>query len=440
MDPRLQFVLAIALPVAFLIFAVLALLARRRASKTGTPRRIVIALVTGLAVSACCLAVMRELGGASDGKPWEDVSAETQSVLTAVLADIDPERRVDYHTHVAGQGNDSACWVNPRMQSLLHPKEFARFLVYAAAAGISDPNAPDSEFAVRLAELIRTQPTPARHFLLAFDYRYDKAGERDLEHSEFHVPNDYVWDLCQEYPDIFLPCVSVHPYRKDAIAELTKWGERGAKLVKWLPNSMGIDPADPICDAYYEVMVRFDMVLLTHVGEEQAVEAEADQMLANPLRLRRPLDAGVKVLAAHCASSGSNEDLDNPGTEARNFELFLRLMGEEKYEGLLFGEISTVTQINRYPEALEILLARTDLHPRLVNGSDYPLPAINVLYSTKKLMQDGFLTTTERTALNEIYDHNPLLFDLALKRLVRSPATGARFAPEVFELRDGLGF
>ena len=51
---------------------------------------------------------------------------------------------------------------------------------------------------------------------------------------------------------------------------------------------MGIDPSDPQCDPFYEQMKQLDLVLLSHGGEEKAVEAKEDQKLGNPLLLRRP--------------------------------------------------------------------------------------------------------------------------------------------------------
>jgi mannonate dehydratase len=78
------------------------------------------------------------------------------------------------------------------------------------------------------------------------------------------------------------------------------------------------------------------------------------------------------------------------------------------------------------------MIERQDLHSRLVNGSDYPLPAINVVIWTSSLASDGFITADERLLLNEIYDVNPLLFDYVLKRTLRHPETGDRFPPGVF--------
>ena len=93
---------------------------------------------------------------------------------------------------------------------------------------------------------------------------------------------------------------------------------------------------------------------------------------------------------------------------------------------------------NRLPRPLLTLLKRTDLHPRLVNGSDYPLPAINTVCRTRDLVELGLITENERESLNEIYEYNPLLFDLAVKRTVRHPVTGDRFPPSVFESNPAL--
>jgi len=61
------------------------------------------------------------------------------------------------------------------------------------------------------------------------------------------------------------------------------------------------------------------------------------------------------------------------------------------------------------------LISYTTFFSLTVNGSDYPLPAINIVVHTKKLVKMGFITSKERKILNEIYDYNPLLFDMLLK-------------------------
>jgi predicted TIM-barrel fold metal-dependent hydrolase len=66
-----------------------------------------------------------------------------------------------------------------------------------------------------------------------------------------YVPNDYIWRLCERYHH-FIPSCSVHPYRLDALAELQRSFDNGARLIKWLPNAMGIDPSSHLCQPYYD--------------------------------------------------------------------------------------------------------------------------------------------------------------------------------------------
>jgi hypothetical protein len=202
---------------------------------------------------------------------------------------------------------------------------------------------------------------------------------------------------------------------------------------------MGIDPADDRCEPFYRRMLEHRMMLLSHAGEEKAVEAEEDQKLGNPLRLRKPLDLGLRVVVAHCASLGQGEDLDSPGRERRdNFDLFMRLMDEDQYEGLVFGELSATLQYNRLARPIRTLLERQDLHARLVNGSDYPLPAINIIIRTSSLVDAELITEPERQQLNEIYDFNPLLFDFVAKRTVKLPGAEAGFPSSVFMIHPEL--
>lgn len=114
-------------------------------------------------------------------------------------------------------------------------------------------------------------------------------------------------------------------------------------------------------------------------------------------------------------------------------------MEDKKYEGLVFGEISAMTQFNRCGVPLTTIIEREDLHERLVNGSDYPLPAVNILIRTGTLLKKGYVTAVERQSLNEIYDYNPLLFDFVLKRTIKSPATRKSLPGSIFMVNGFLG-
>ena len=365
----------------------------------------------------------------------EKLSPGAKALLDQALKNIDSGRLLDHHTHILGTGRGgTGAFVHEDMTSWLHPISRIKYSVYLNAAHIKDESRLDQEYMDRLIDLIKNSPKKSRYFILGFDKNHTPDGKVNLEKTEFYVPNEYIYSLSQKYKDIFLPAVSIHPYRKDAIQKLEKWGEKGVRLIKWLPNTMGIDPSHSKTTLYYQTMKKYGMALLTHTGEEQAVEGGEGQRYGNPLLLRKPLDMGVPVIAAHCASLGDDLDLDAAKKDKRvtSFDLFLRLMDEQKYEGLLYGGISAMTQFNRLTKPIITMLDREDLHHRLVNGSDYPLPAINILIRTSEIHQAGMITEKEKDSLNEIYHINPLLFDFVLKRTIRSPKTNKKFSPVVF--------
>jgi len=385
-----------------------------------------------------CGFVTRKLGGAFNYEPEqmeEGLSDGAKRLVDAAFADVPCGGLRDYHVHVAGLGTgDAGTWFNPKKLRLGWSRaaiwSWLVTKIYLSASEVTDLRQADQQYVERLVRLMRSVEHHGKCHLLALDYYHRPDGTVDLDQGELYTPNDYVVRLSEQYPDIFVPTISVHPYRPDWREELEKWAARGVRFVKWLPNAQGIDASDPRLDDYYRVLKKHDLVLLTHVGEEQAVETPEGQALGNPLLFRRPLDQGVKIIMAHCASLGRFDDLDNPGGEDQHgFDLFLRLMSEPRYEGLLFGDISAMTQVNRLPRPLTELMEHPELHGRIVNGSDYPLPAVNCVIWTRALVKYGMITRPERKYLNEIYDYDPLLFDYVLKRTICFPHTRRRLIP-----------
>ena len=367
------------------------------------------------------------------------LSDGARRLMDQSFADLDLSKRRDYHVHMVGLGtNNSGMSVNRKMLSWLYPLHRIRAAAYLSGANITDRSQADQQYADRLVNLMRNIEGGGKGHILAFDHHYNQDGTINQEKTNFYTPNEWVFNLAERYPDVFAPTISVHPHRPDALVELEKWAKRGARFVKWLPNAHGMNAADARNDDYYRMLAKYDITLLTHVGEEQAVASAEDQAFGNPLLFRRPLEMGVKVVMAHCGSLGENEDLDNPGETAKSFDLFLRLMDNPRYEGLLFGDISAMTQFNRLPGPLTTLINRPDLHHRLVDGSDYPLPAINIVVQTRALVKHGLISSQERKHLNEIYHCNPLLFDYVLKRTVRAPGTRQRLSASIFEVNTAL--
>jgi mannonate dehydratase len=73
-----------------------------------------------------------------------------------------------------------------------------------------------------------------------------------------------------------------------------------------------------------------------------------------------------------------------------------------------------------------------------VNGSDYPLPAVNLLIRMRPLVKQGYINADEADSLKEIYDYNPLLFDFVLKRTLKLPGTSKGFPASIFMTNPSL--
>ncbi|MBK8394947.1 MAG: amidohydrolase family protein [Leptospiraceae bacterium] len=368
--------------------------------------------------------IFDKLGGASHHEPkdfYKTASAEAIELVKKSYEGLDVSLIRDYHTHIVGiEEAKNGAFIHPNMKSLFHLKEYIRFKIYSSALKIKNLNNADTEAVQRLTNIIRNINGHGKHYLLALDKYYNEDGTVNLGKTEFYVPNEYVYRLSKENPDIFIPTISIHPYRKDALSELEKWNKLGIRLVKWIPNSQGINPSDSRIESFYRKMIEYNMILLSHAGEEKAVDAEDDQKYGNPLLLRYPLSLGLKIIVAHCGSLGTNIDLESPDKKVvDNFDLFMRLMDDPKYKANLFADISAVIQFNRDKKVLETLLTRQDLHSRLVQGSDYPLPAVNIVIRLGRLVEFGFITSKEQNILQEIYYYNPLLFEFAVKRTIR---------------------
>jgi len=275
----------------------------------------------------------------------------------------------------------------------------------------------------------------AKLVLLAFDFTYDEGGKKRSDLTTFSIPDAYARRVTKAHPDRFEWICSVHPYREDAVQALQEAKAGGARAVKWLPPTMGIDLANPRCGPFYDALVRLDLPLLVHMGEEQAVPGAGRHELANPLQVRKPLDRGVRVIVAHCASLGKSPDVDsNSGEAVSNFALFSRLMSERRYEGRLFGDISAVTQANRKGILPHLLAKQRDWEGRLLNGSDYPLPGVMPIFSLDQIVGEGLLDPTTLPLLRELRQTNVILFDFVLKRSLS--LNGVKFPASVFETRD----
>ena len=399
-------------------------------------RRRFLELATTPLLLGGCSTLSLEDGLMNECRPRDDkVLAGPR--IAAAWEGLRADRVWDVHVHLLGNGrSDSGIYLDPSFEGGMHPGHRLRHRFFRNAACVNgDEKRMDEEVVARLASLADMQPPGAKYMLLAFDFTYDERGKRREDLTTFSIPDAYARRVARAKPDRFEWICSVHPYREDAVAALEAAKKGGARAVKWLPPSMGIDVASQRCNAFYDALVKLDLPLLVHMGAEEAVPGAGRADLANPLDVRRPLDRGVRVIVAHCASLGKSPDIEAKSHKnVPNFDLFTRLMSERPYEGHLFGDISAVTQANR-KDVLKDLLARAgDWGGRLLNGSDYPLPGVMPVFSLNAITAEGVLDAAAIPVLRELRQSNAIMFDFVLKRSLSFK--GAKFPASVFETRD----
>ncbi|MGQ0442283.1 MAG: amidohydrolase family protein [Methylophilaceae bacterium] len=391
-------------------------------------------LMTGCAGKKSWLRYMVENGLYNDCLSGLPTHLKNHALMQQIWEGIDASQVWDSHVHLVGTGDaNQGAWHSPKMDSLWHPLLKTQKHFYMNG-GCVDDSRVDASYVDRLAHLIAEMPQGFKTILFAFEWFHDDNGQSNQEASIFHVPNNYTAKIATQYPDYFEWVASIHPYRADGLEALTLAHAKGARAIKWLPSAMNIDPASKQCDRFYQKLAELNLPIICHTGRERAVQG-GNQSYGNPLKLRRALDAGVKVILAHCASDGEDIDLDQGqnGKMVKSFTLFTRMMDTPQYEGQLFGEISAITIIN-HVEAIQPILEKTEWHHRLINGSDYPLPGILLTISPAQLADEGLLDPASIPFLLEVRHYNQLMFDFAVKRLLRYKGKG--FPRQVFETRQ----
>jgi hypothetical protein len=162
---------------------------------------------------------------------------------------------------------------------------------------------------------------------------------------------------------------SVHPFRRDALAELDRVVALGACLIKWIPSAQNIAPDDPQCLPFYDRMAQHGIPLLSHTGIEHTLPMFDDALNATR-RLTPALDRGVTVIAAHC---GARLFLH----ERCHFDEWARLAREHPR---LYGDVSAFG-LPVHGRPLRRILKDPALLAKVVYGSDFPASAMPLWYA-----------------------------------------------------------
>lgn len=303
---------------------------------------------------------------------------------------------VDCHVHICATTPGHGSTSEYLLRSATY--RFLRWLLGIKSAG---GEGFEREAEAKLVETVNAAGSLDQVVVLAFDAVYDLEGRRDEANTHLYVTNDYVIELARKHPKLLFGA-SVHPYRRDALAELDRCIAQGAVLLKWLPIVQNFNPADKRCLPLFEALAHHKMPLLCHTGGERALP-NLNKDYADPALLIPALNRGVTVIAAHW------------GTRARLGETdyvpsFVQMA--HQYENL-YGDTALLNNPMR-SYAYDAILADAVVREKLVHGSDWPLPPIpprriGWLHAAQLLTEKNWLVRDvrikERLGFDEAFWH-----------------------------------
>jgi hypothetical protein len=272
-----------------------------------------------------------------------------------------PPRRIDMHVHMVSNGGDgSGGWL--RLGSGWHRWLAGFMLRQLGLPGDAITGNLDAAFAAHALRVVREAESIDAVVLLAHEQVYDADGKLRRDLGTMYVPNDVVLRLARQHPE-FLPAVSIHPARADALEELERCAAEGAVMMKCLPNCQNIDCSDRRYRKFWERMAELGLPLLAHTAGEHTVQVIRPEY-SDPARLRLPLECGVTVIAAHCATKSGAFDRDYFATWSSMLPEFPNL----------YGDISALVSLNRCGHLRDCL--KPEILPRILHGSDFPVPVL----------------------------------------------------------------
>src|SRR5207247_5364813 len=139
-------------------------------------------------------------------------------MISAINDQANALKPIDIHVHVVGNGTGgTGCWLRV---GRWHRPLAGLMLRHIGLPASAMKGELDRLYAERLLQLVRESSLGAA-VILAHDQVYHEHGEVMEGVGSFYVPNDYVLGLARAHPE-FLPAVSIHPARHDALEELAR--------------------------------------------------------------------------------------------------------------------------------------------------------------------------------------------------------------------------
>lgn len=263
----------------------------------------------------------------------------------------------DFHAHLFGIGDGgTGCFISERQRRHWNYPFFLRLL------GVR-PGRMDQDYVDQLVRQLRASSVK-KAVLLAQDGRYDAQGRFLREATNAYVPNEYLFAVIAEHPELFIPCASINPRRRDAQDELERCAAAGARVLKVHPPVQDVNPAEERFRPFYRRVAELGVLLMVHTGSEHASHV-ADPALTDPGGVVPALEEGCTVIAAH---SGMGSFLDARPFREEMFATLIRLIGRFPN---LYCDTAVLASMFRWRNLPRILEEETVL-ARLIYASDWP--------------------------------------------------------------------
>jgi predicted TIM-barrel fold metal-dependent hydrolase len=282
--------------------------------------------------------------------------------LSAETKPKSPAPRMDCHVHLFGTGdNKSGCRLS---KERTEGKEFQILVTMLRLR--QRAKTLDEGYVHALAEQVERSGLKMA-LIYAQDAIYDRAGKPDWDKTPFYVPNDYLLEVVAKHPKM-MPCVSINPNRRDAIAELERCVHKGAEVLKIHPPIQGVDLADKKHTKFFKRCADLKTAIMVHTGHEHSAPI-FDPELASPKKLELALDQGCTVVACHCGTGRSDDRPDM-------LPDFLAMVRTHKN---LWGDTAVLCSFGRKKDFFR-LLEDKEACARLLHGSDFPFPAVPLAF------------------------------------------------------------
>ena len=292
------------------------------------------------------------------GLPRSTQAAPADAIPTGSTPAGASTLRLDFHVHLFGIGDGGTGCRFSEVQ-----RRHVNYFYLTKLLGLSQNGRIDQDYVATLAQTVR-KSSIQKVLLQAWDCRYDEAGQPDwVRTTSLYVPNEYLFRVVREHPDVFLPCASINPKRRDWKDEVDRCADLGARMVKVHPPTMDVDPREPRFRPFYRHCAARRMILMFHTGAEHAADI-VNTEICDVARLEPALEEGCTVVAAHAGMGAFFDRVD----------YFPALVQLARRHPRLYFDNSVLAAMFRWRN-LPRILETPEIIGRAIHGSDYPFPA-----------------------------------------------------------------